>query len=207
MGAAEVGDVEALDPHRRHVEAERALQPLQRLDAALAAALGAQVLLVEREARVALGELEDAALVAALGGAQLHGAAAAAGECLGEGLARGRLNVVRPTGGRTGVDQLPLHDDLRRDRAVAGVVLEHELLRDLGEGALGLVGKVERLAVGEHPVAHLEHLRVGLGAVERHGHGVERADRLACDALALQQRAHCAQAVALERGLLVLLRR
>ena len=102
MGAAEVGDVEALDPDRRHVEAERALQPLQRLDAALAAALGAQVLLVEREARVALGQLEDAALVAALGGAQLDGPAAAAGKGLGERI-----------GAR---DQLPLHDDLRGDR-------------------------------------------------------------------------------------------
>ena len=88
MGAAEVGDVEALDPHRRHVEAERPLQPLERLHAALAAALGAQVLLVERQARVALGELEDAALVAALGRAQLDGTAAAAGERLGEVSAR-----------------------------------------------------------------------------------------------------------------------
>ena len=80
MGAAEVGDVEALDPDRRHVEAERLLQPLERLDAALAAALGAQPLLVEREPRVALGELEDPALLAALGGAQLDRPAAAAGE-------------------------------------------------------------------------------------------------------------------------------
>ena len=39
---------------------------------------------------------------------------------------------------------------------MAGVVLEHELLHDLGQRTLGLVGEVERLAVGEHPVAHLE---------------------------------------------------
>ena len=74
-----------------------------------------------------------------------------------------------------------------------------------GEIALGLVREVEGLAVGEHPVAHLEDLRVGLGAVERDGDRVERADRLVGDALALQQRAHRAQAVALERRLLVLL--
>ena len=43
------------------------LQPLERLDALLAAALDLQPLLVEREARVALGEVEDPALVAALG--------------------------------------------------------------------------------------------------------------------------------------------
>ncbi len=89
MRAAEVGDVEALDPHRRDVEPERLLQPFEGLDAALAAALGAQALLVEGEAGVALGELEDAALVAALGGAQLDGTAAAARERLGERVALG----------------------------------------------------------------------------------------------------------------------
>ena len=71
MRAAEVRDVEALDPQRDRVEPERLLQALERLDALLASALGAQLLLVEREPRVALGQLEDAALVAALGGAQL----------------------------------------------------------------------------------------------------------------------------------------
>ena len=79
MGAAEVGDVEALDAQRQRVEPERPLEPVERLDALLAAALGAQALLVERELGVALGELEDAALVAALGGADLDRAAAALG--------------------------------------------------------------------------------------------------------------------------------
>ena len=78
MRAAEVGDVKALDPHRQRVEAERLLEALERLHAALAAALVAQTLLVERQARVALGELEDAALVAALGRAQLDRPAAPA---------------------------------------------------------------------------------------------------------------------------------
>ena len=41
-----------------------------------AAVLGAQPILVEREPRVALGQLEDAALVAALGVAHLHRRAA-----------------------------------------------------------------------------------------------------------------------------------
>jgi len=54
VGTAEIRDVEALDAHRRHVQAERSLQALQRLHAALAAALGAQPLLIERQAGVAL---------------------------------------------------------------------------------------------------------------------------------------------------------
>ena len=89
---------------------------------------------------------------------------------------------------------------------MAGVVLEHELLGDLGQVALGLVGEVEGLAVGEHAVADLEDLGVGLGPVERDGDRVERPDRLVGDALALEQRVDGAQAVALERGLLELLR-
>ena len=79
MRSAEVGDVEALDPQRDRVEPERLLQRLERLDPLLASALGPQLLLVEREPRVALGQLEDAPLVAALGGAQLDRAAAALG--------------------------------------------------------------------------------------------------------------------------------
>ncbi len=103
MRAAEVRDVEALDADRRHVEAERLLQALERLHAALAAALGAQPLLVEREARVALGELEDAPLLAALGRAQLDRPAAAAGERVGQ---------------RRALAELALHDEQRRDRRV-----------------------------------------------------------------------------------------
>ncbi len=87
-----------------------------------------------------------------------------------------------------------------------GVVLQHELLGHLREVALGLVGEIEGLAVGEDAVADLEDLGVGVGAVERDRDSVERADRLAGDALALEQRAHGAQAVALERRLLELLR-
>ena len=69
--AADVRDVEALDPHRQRVQAERLLEAGQRVHALLAAALGLELLLVEREPRVALGEIEDAALAAALGGADL----------------------------------------------------------------------------------------------------------------------------------------
>ena len=114
--AAEVGDVEALDPDRRRVEAERLLQPVERLHAALAAALGAQPLLVEREPRVALGQLEDAPLLAALGGAQLDRPAAAAGQRVRQ---------------RRALADLALDDQQRRDRDVAAVVLEHELLGHL----------------------------------------------------------------------------
>ncbi len=176
----------------RDVEAERPLQTLERLHAALAPALGAQTLLIEREPRVALGQLEDAALLAALGRAQLDRPAAAARERVAQ---------------RRTAAELALDHQQRRNRDVAAVVLQHELLRDLRQLALGLVCEVEGLAVGEHAVAHLEDLRVGVAPVDRDGDGVERTDRLVRDPPALQQRAHRAQAVALERRLLELLRR
>ena len=88
---------------------------------------------------------------------------------------------------------------------MSAVVLQHELLPHLREVPLGLVCEVEGLAVREHAVAHLEDLRVRLAPVERHGDGIERADRLVRHAPALQQRMHRAQPVALERGLLELL--
>ena len=185
--AAEVRDVEALDPHRQGVEPERGLQPVERLDALLAPALGLELLLVEREPRVALGEVEDAALAAALGGADLDGAAAALGEDLLEDLELGA------------VLHLALHDDQRRDRERARVVLQDELLGDHGEVLLGRVVEVEGLAILEHPVADLEDLGVGLGALDRDGDGVVGARALVGDALALEQRAHRLQPVALER--------
>ena len=85
VGAAEVGDVEALDPDRGGVQAESLLQALERLHPRLATALGFQPLLVEGQLGVALGELEDAPLLTALGDPHLQGPVAAAGE----GLARG----------------------------------------------------------------------------------------------------------------------
>ena len=117
VGAHQVGDVEALDAQRQRVEPERLLQPVERLDALLAAALGLELLLVERELGVALGEVEDAALVAALGGAQLDAPAAALGQRLGQrsGL-RSRWTTIC-----AGID------------SALGVVLEDELLGDLAE--------------------------------------------------------------------------
>ena len=99
--------------------AERRLEPLERLDALLAAALGLQPLLVEREPRVALGELEDAALVAALRRADL------------DARRRGARRAARPR--RRAPSPPPtslLHDDQRRDRERARVVLQEELLGD-----------------------------------------------------------------------------
>ena len=169
-------------------------RPSSASHAALAPALGAQPLLVERQQRVALGQLEDAALLAALGRAQLHRPVAAAGERVRQ--RRGRVAAIsRWTTSSAGID------------VAAAVVLEHELLPHLRQLALGLVGEVERLAVGEHAVAHLEDLRVGVAAVDRHRDRVERAHRLARHAAALQQRAHRLQPVALERRLLELLLR
>ena len=89
MGAAEVGDVEALDPDRGGVQPECLLEALERLHPRLAAALRFQPLLVEGELGVALGELEDAPLLAALGDPHLERAVAAAGERLAQRLATG----------------------------------------------------------------------------------------------------------------------
>ena len=187
MGAPEVGDVEALDPDRRGVEPEHLLEALERLHAGLTAALGPQTLLVEGEVGVALGELEDAPLLPPLGDPHLERPPAATGERLAEGFAPG---------------ELPRHDQQRRDRGPAGVVLEHELLRHLGRVALGGVLQVEGLAVAEDPVANLEHLGVGVAAVHRHGDRVVGALRASRHPPALEQGPHRLQAVALERRLL-----
>ena len=71
VGRAEVRDVEALDADRRDVEAERLAQALQALAARSSRALGATLLAFERQRGVALGQLEELALLAALGRAQL----------------------------------------------------------------------------------------------------------------------------------------
>ena len=97
---------------------QRPLEPVERLDALLAPALGLELLLVEREPRVALGQLEDAPLAAALGRADLDRAAAALAQQLGE---HAELRAL---------GELLLHDDQRRDRERARVVLEQELLGD-----------------------------------------------------------------------------
>ena len=97
------------------------------------------------------------------------------------------------------------HDHLRRDRRGGGVVLQDELLGHLGLVAAGGVLQVEALAVGQHAVAHLEHLRVCVRALGGHGHGVERAHRLVRDPLPLQQAADGLEAVAQQRRLLELL--
>src|SRR3954451_7620650 len=191
VGAHQVGDVEALDAQRQRVEPQGVLQPVERLDALLAAALGLQALLVERQQRVALGQLEDPPLVAALGGPDLDLGPAALTERFGQRIAL--LDVL-------------LDDDLRWDRHLVAVVLQQELLGHLPYLALDGVLEVEGLAVGEHAVADLEDLRVGVGPVDRDGHDVDRPDRLVGHALALEEGAHGAQAVALERRLLVVAR-
>ena len=84
MLAAEVGDVEALDPHRQRSQVERLLQRGERVDALLAAALPAEPVLGERQAGVALGQLAQPPLVAALGDPDLDRAAAPGRERLGE---------------------------------------------------------------------------------------------------------------------------
>ena len=109
---------------------------------------------------------------------------------------------------RFGLADLPLDDDHRRHRHRAGVVLEDERLGDLARRAVGGVVEIEALAVGEHAVADLEDLGVGLALGDGDRDRVKRPGALVGDALALEQRADRPQAVALARGVLeALLRR
>ena len=80
----EVRDVEALDPHRQDVHAERLLESVERLDPGCTGPLGAQAALLEGEPGVAFGELEDPPLVATLGVADRDASAADLTERLGE---------------------------------------------------------------------------------------------------------------------------
>ncbi len=95
-----------------------------------------------------------------------------------------------------------LDDQQRRDHHRAGVVLEDEGLGDVAERAVRLVVEVEALAVGEHAVAHLEDLRVGLALVHGNGDRVERPGRLVGHPLALEQGMHGPQPVAFPGGVL-----
>ena len=109
------------------------MQAVQRLHALLAPALRAELLLVESELRVAFGEIEDPALVAAFGGADLDGSVPALRQRLGHG---------------PDVTQLALYDQQRRHGHGVRVVLEDECLGHLGDRAAGLVVQVEALAIG-----------------------------------------------------------
>jgi hypothetical protein len=80
----EVRDVEALDPDRERLELQRVLQRGQGVHALLTAALGAQLVLGEGKARVALGKLPKLPLVTALGDADLHRSAATGRQRVGK---------------------------------------------------------------------------------------------------------------------------
>ena len=76
-----------------------------------------------------------------------------------------------------GLGQRRRADDLPGNRQRGRVVLDRELLGDLVLAAAGAVLQIEALAVGQHAVAHLEDLRVRLGALDRDREHVQRADR------------------------------
>ena len=191
MVGAQVRDVEPLDPHRQRLQVQRFPQGGQRVHPLLAAPLGPQLVLGEREPGVALGQLAQPPLVAALGNAHLDRAAAAARQSLREQLG------ARP--------QRRAHDHQPRHRRHRRVVLGGELLGHLVLAALPLVGEVEAMALGEHAVADLEHLCVGGGPVGGDRDQVGRLQRLPGDAAALHQRADRLEAVAVDRRPLELL--
>ena len=186
MVGAEVGDVKALDANGQFAHPERVAQRAQGLDAAGPAVLAAQAVLIHRQPRVALGQLAQPAHVAAPGDPHLDLRSAPLAQRLGQ-QAGALLHV--------GAD-----DDRPRHRRRGGVVLADELLADVGQAALALVVEVKALALGEDPVADLEDLRVGVGALDRDADQVRGADRAAGDLLALEQRADGPQPVAVEGG-------
>ena len=146
MLAADVRDVEALDPDRQPLQPQRLLERGHRVDALLPPALAPQPVLGERQARVALRELAQPPQVAALGNPHLDRAAAPGRERLGQ--QRG-ASAQRLAG-----------DDQPGDRGRCRVVLGDELLEDLALVALARVRHVEALALGQDPVADLEDLPV-----------------------------------------------
>ena len=192
MLGAEVGDVEALDPHRQLLHSQHLPERREGFDPALAPVLAPQPVLVEGEAGVALGELAQAALVAALRGPHLDRGSAPLAQ---------RLREQPDPLAQVGAD-----DDRPRHRRGGGVVLADELLGHLREPPLAAVVEVEALALGEDSVADLEDLGVGVGPLGRDADQVGGADRAAGDALSLEQRADRLQAVAVQRRALVLVR-
>ena len=104
LRAAEVGDVKALDRIGGASSPSASCSPSS-ASTRLAAALGAQALLVERQTRVAFGQLEDPALLAALGRAQLDRPVAPAGERVGE--RRDAPSSSRCTTSSAGIDAPP----------------------------------------------------------------------------------------------------
>ena len=122
---AEVGDVVALDPDRQLLHRERRAEVGEGVDPPLTAVLAAETVLVEGEAGVALGELAQPPLVAALGDPHLDRRPPLLGEGVGE-----QLGPI----GEIGTD-----DDRPRHRGRSRVVLAEELLGDLGRLAFGLV--------------------------------------------------------------------
>ena len=116
MLLAQVGDVVALDAQRQALEAERVAQALERLDARRAAAREALGLGLRGQLGVALRQLEQAALGAALGGAHR----------------RRRRRAARPAPPpRSGASSSGATIS-RRDRRPVPVELEQELLEHLG---------------------------------------------------------------------------
>ena len=181
--AADVGDVEALDPDRQRVESRaRPAARRARRRAGCGGAPGAAGPGRAPATRCASASSRSRRLVAALGDPDLDRAAAPSRERLGEHGARSRSAWPTTTS--------------RGHRRRRGVVLGEELLGHLGLVALGRVGEVEAVALGEDPVADLEDLRVGLGALDRDSDQVGVVERLAGDAAALHQRAHGLEPVA-----------
>ena len=128
--------------------------------------------MLEREPRVLLRELREPPLLAALRRAHLDTRAA---------------EVAEERRERLGVRDVRGHDDLRRDRRRAAVVLDAERLEDrLAILPLDVL-EVEREAVDHLPVPEREQLDRGAVALDGEPDHVDRADGALVGRLALRE--------------------
>ncbi len=163
---------------------------LERLDAAEARALAVGGVALERQLGVLLGELLQAPLLAAPGGAHLHPGAPQVGQELREGVRRSHVRR---------------NHDQGRDAGRAAVVLEAERLEQLRDVLPGLVLQIEGMPVDQPAAAQREDLHRGRPAARGDPDHVHRADRPLVRGLALGQVAYRCEPVAVAGSLLELL--
>ena len=157
---AQVGDVEALDPHRQRLQVEVLAQLLQRLDAAGARALRDQPVVLERHLGIAPGQLDQPPLLAPLRDPHLD---------------RRRPPLGQVQRQQVGVLKARRQEHLARDRDLAAVVLDREPPQHVRLALAAGVVQVEAAPVGQPPVAELEQLDVGGVLGDGHGRAHRRS--------------------------------
>jgi hypothetical protein len=181
------GDVEALDANRQALEVQALPQLLERLHPPQARALRLDSGRLERDPRVALRELQDAAFLAPDGRANPDPRAAELRQELRE-----RLRVAG-----IGRDQ-----DLGRDARGGAVVLEAEGFEDRLDVLAPHVLELEAVAVDQLAVAERKDLDGGALAVDRHADDVDAVRLPLVRGLALGEVTQGEQTVSVARRIL-----